>query len=139
MVGILAALVRWHGRVSRLIKPFIRKRGNTDGLLTLDGVASILVWPGILLNVAFNSATDAAIIIFSRNGNELSCLAFVLICGYRLRMSISHCFCAGIPFTDALSIANCALSILFEIFCYFHLLTAYLVAVLISFNRRLNF
>ena len=69
-----------------LSKPFIKKRGSTqmDCLLWM-AILSILVWPGILLNVAFQLSYGlTAIIIFLSRWHALFCLAFALICGYRL-------------------------------------------------------
>ena len=124
--------------LAALSKPFIRKRGNIqmDCLLWM-AIASILVWPGILLNVAFQLSYGlTAIIIFLSKWQRavlpriranlwvpigMSLIALPLLCQYFF-------------YWNALSILLTALfSMLFEMLL-FPLLTAYLVAVLISFN-----
>ena len=120
-----------------LSKPFIRKRGSTqmDCLLWME-IASILVWPGILLNVAFQLSYGlTTIIIFLSRWQRavlpriranvwvpigMSLVALPLLCQYFFYWNI-------------LSILLTALfSILFEMLL-FPLLTAYLFAVLLSF------
>ena len=115
-------------------KPFIKKRGSTqmDCLLWM-AIASILVWPGILLNVAFQLSYGlTAIIIFLSKWQRavlpriranvwvpigMSLIALPLLCQYFF-------------YWNALSILLTALfSMLFEMLL-FPLLTAYLVAVL---------
>ena len=117
-----------------LSKPFIKKRGSTqmDCLLWIE-IASILVWPGILLNVAFQLSYGlTAIIIFLSKWQRavlpriranvwvpigMSLIALPLLCQYFF-------------YWNALSIFLTALfSMLFEMLL-FPLLTAYLFAVL---------
>ena len=121
-----------------LSKPFIKKRGSTqmDCLLWM-AIASILVWPAILLNVAFQLSYGlTAIIIFLSKWQRavlpriranvwvpigMSLIALPLLCQYFF-------------YWNALSILLTALfSLLFEMLL-FPLLTAYLFALLISFN-----
>ena len=115
-------------------KPFIRKRGSIqmDCLLWM-AIVSILVWPGILLNVAFQLSYGlTAIIIFLSKWQRavlprirsniwvpigMSLVALPLICQYFF-------------YWNVLSILLTALfSMLFEMLL-FPLLTAYLFAVL---------
>ena len=122
---------------SALFKPFIRKRGSIqmDCLLWM-AIASILVWPGILLNVAFQLSYGlTAIIIFLSKWQRavlpriranvwvpigMSLIALPLLCQYFF-------------YWNALSILLTALfSLLFEMLL-FPLLTAYLFAVLFGF------
>lgn len=121
-----------------LSKPFIKKRGSMqmDCLLWM-AIASILVWPGILLNVGFQLSYGlTAIIIFLSRWQRavlpriranvwvpigMSLIALPLLCQYFF-------------YWNMLSILLTALfSMLFEMML-FPLLTAYLFAVLISFN-----
>ena len=121
-----------------LSKPFIKRRGSIqmDCLLWMT-IASILVWPAILLNVAFQLSYGlTAIIIFLSKWQRavlpriranvwvpigMSLIALPLLCQYFF-------------YWNALSILLTALfSLLFEMLL-FPLLTAYLFAVLISFN-----
>ena len=118
-------------------KPFIKKRESTqmDCLLWM-AILSILVWPGILLNVAFQLSYGlTAIIIFLSKWQRvilpriranvwvpigMSLIALPLVCQYFF-------------YWNALSILLTALfSMLFEMLL-FPLLTAYLFAVLLSF------
>ena len=118
-------------------KPFIKKRGSTqmDCLLWM-AIASVLLWPGILLNVAFQLSYGlTAIIIFLSRWQRavlpriranvwvpigMSLVALPLLCQYFF-------------YWNALSILLTALfSMLFEMLL-FPLLTAYLLAVLLSF------
>ena len=118
-------------------KPFIKKRGSTqmDCLLWM-AIASILVWPGILLNVAFQLSYGlTAIIIFLSKWQRavlpriradlwvpigMSLIALPLLCQYFF-------------YWNVLSILLTALfSMLFEMLL-FPLLTAYLFAVLCGF------
>ena len=118
-------------------KPFIRKRGSMqmDCLLWM-AIASILLWPGILLNVAFQLSYGlTAIIIFLSRWQRavlpriranvwvpigMSLIALPLLCQYFF-------------YWNALSILLTTLfSVLFEMLL-FPLLTAYLFAVLLSF------
>ena len=118
-------------------KPFIKKRGSTqmDCLLWM-AIASILVWPGILLNVAFQLSYGlTAIIIFLSKWQRavlpriranvwvpigMSLIALPLLCQYFF-------------YWNALSILLTALfSMLFEMLL-FPLLTTYLFAVLFGF------
>ena len=118
-------------------KPFIKKRGSIqmDCLLWMT-IASILVWPGILLNVAFQLSYGlTAIIIFLSKWQRavlpriraniwvpigMSLIALPLLCQYFFYWNI-------------LSILLTALfSMLFEMLL-FPLLTTYLFAVLLSF------
>ena len=120
-----------------VFKPFIKKRGSTqmDCLLWM-AIASILVWPGILLNVGFQLSYGlTAIIIFLSRWQRavlpriranvwvpigMSLIALPLLCQYFF-------------YWNALSILLTALfSMLFEMLL-FPLLTAYLVAVLFGF------
>ena len=120
-----------------LSKPFIKKRGSTqmDCLLWM-AIASILDWPGILLNVAFQLSYGlTAIIIFLSKWQRavlpriranlwvpigMSLIALPLLCQYFF-------------YWNALSILLTALfSVLFEMLL-FPLLTAYLFAVLFGF------
>ena len=120
-----------------LSKPFIKKWGSTqmDCLLWM-AIASILVWPGILLNVAFQLSYGlTAIIIFLSKWQRavlpriranlwvpigMSLIALPLLCQYFF-------------YWNALSILLTALfSMLFELLL-FPLLTTYLFAVLLSF------
>ena len=120
-----------------LSKPFIKKRGSMqmDCLLWM-AIASILVWPGILLNVGFQLSYGlTAIIIFLSRWQRavlpriranvwvpigMSLIALPLLCQYFF-------------YWNALSILLTALfSMLFEMLL-FPLLTAYLFAVLLSF------
>ena len=120
-----------------LSKPFIKKRGSTqmDCLLWM-AILSILVWPGILLNVAFQLSYGlTAIIIFLSRWQcavlpriranlwvpiGMSLVALPLLCQYFF-------------YWNALSILLTTLfSVLFEMLL-FPLLTAYLFAVLLSF------
>ena len=118
-------------------KPFIRKRGSMqmDCLLWM-AIASILLWPGILLNVAFQLSYGlTAIIIFLSKWQRavlpriradlwvpigMSLVALPLLCQYFF-------------YWNALSILLTTLfSVLFEMLL-FPLLTAYLFAVLCGF------
>ena len=118
-------------------KPFIKKRGSTqmDFLLWMT-IASILVWPGILLNVAFQLSYGlTAIIIFLSKWQRavlpriranvwvpigMSLIALPLLCQYFF-------------YWNALSILLTTLfSMLFELLL-FPLLTTYLFAVLFGF------
>ena len=118
-------------------KPFIKKRRSMqmDCLLWM-AIASILLWPGILLNVAFQLSYGlTAIIIFLSKWQRavlpriranlwlpigMSLIALPLLCQYFF-------------YWNALSILLTALfSMLFEMLL-FPLLTTYLVAVLLSF------
>ncbi len=120
-----------------LSKPFIKKRGSMqmDCLLWM-AIASILVWPGILLNVAFQLSYGlTAIIIFLSKWQRavlpriranvwvpigMSLIALPLLCQYFF-------------YWNALSILLTALfSLLFEMLL-FPLLTTYLFAVLFGF------
>ena len=120
-----------------LSKPFIKKRGSMqmDCLLWM-AIASILLWPGILLNVAFQLSYGlTAIIIFLSRWQRavlpriranvwvpigMSLIALPLLCQYFF-------------YWNALSILLTALfSMLFELLL-FPLLTAYLFAVLSGF------
>ena len=122
---------------SALSKLFIKKRGSTqmDCLLWM-AIASILVWPGILLNVAFQLSYGlTAIIIFLSKWQRavfpriranvwvpigMSLIALPLLCQYFF-------------YWNALSILLTALfSLLFEMLL-FPLLTVYLFAVLFGF------
>ena len=122
---------------SALSKTFIRKLRSTqmDCLLWM-AIASILVWPGILLNVAFQLSYGlAAIIIFLSRWQRavlpriranvwvpiaMSLIALPLLCQYFF-------------YWNMLSILLTALfSMLFEMLL-FPLLTAYLFAVLFGF------
>ena len=120
-----------------LSKPFIKKRGSTQmDCLFWMAIASILVWPGILLNVAFELSYGlTAIIIFLSKWQRavlpriranvwvpigMSLIALPLLCQYFF-------------YWNALSILLTALfSMLFEMLL-FPLLTAYLFAVLCGF------
>ena len=123
-------------------KPFIKKRGSTqmDCLLWM-AIASILVWPGILLNVAFQLSYGlTAIIIFLSKWQRavlpriraniwvpigMSLIALPLLCQYFFYWNI-------------LSILLTALfSMLFEMLL-FPLLTTYLFAVLLSFAHLIE-
>ena len=123
--------------LGNLSKPFIKKRGSIqmDCLLWM-AIASILVWPGILLNVAFQLSYGlTAIIIFLSRWQRavlpriranvwvpigMSLIALPLLCQYFF-------------YWNALSILLTALfSMLFEMLL-FPLLTAYLFAVLFGF------
>jgi len=118
-------------------KPFIKRRGSTqrDCLLWM-AILSTLVWPGILLNVAFQLSYGlTAIIIFLSKWQRavlpriranvwvpiwMSLIALPLVCQYFF-------------YWNALSILLTALfSVLFEMLL-FPLLTAYLFAVLSGF------
>lgn len=118
-------------------KPFIKKRGSTqmDCLLWV-AIASILVWPGILLNVAFQLSYGlTAIILFLSKWQRailpriranvwvpigMSLIALPLLCQYFF-------------YWNALSILLTALfSMMFEMLL-FPLLTAYLFAGLCGF------
>ena len=118
-------------------KPFIKKRGSMqmDCLLWM-AIASILVWPGILLNVAFQLSYGlTAIIIFLSKWQRavlpriranvwvpigMSLIALPLLCQYFF-------------YWNVLSILLTALfSMLFEMLL-FPLLTVYLVSVLFGF------
>ena len=120
-----------------LSKPFIKKRGSTqmDCLLWM-AILSILVWPGILLNVAFQLSYGlTAIIIFLSKWQRavlpriranvwvpigMSLIALPLLCQYFF-------------YWNMLSILLTALfSMLFEMLL-FPLLTTYLFAVLFGF------
>ena len=120
-----------------LSKPFIKKRGSMqmDCLLWM-AIASILVWPGILLNVGFQLSYGlTAIIIFLSRWQRavlpriranvwvpigMSLIALPLLCQYFF-------------YWNMLSILLTALfSMLFEMLL-FPLLTAYLVSVLFGF------
>ena len=118
-------------------KPFIKRRGSIqmDCLLWM-AIVSILLWPGILLNVAFQLSYGlTAIIIFLSKWQHavlpriranlwvpigMSLIALPLLCQYFF-------------YWNALSILLTALfSMLFEMLL-FPLLTAYLFAVLFGF------
>ena len=122
---------------SAVSKPFIKRRGSIqmDCLLWMT-IASILVWPGILLNVAFQLSYGlTAIIIFLSKWQRavlprirtnlwvpigMSLIALPLLCQYFF-------------YWNMLSILLTALfSMLFEMML-FPLLTAYLFAVLFGF------
>ena len=123
-------------------KPFIKKRESTqmDCLLWM-AILSILVWPGILLNVAFQLSYGlTAIIIFLSKWQRvilpriranvwvpigMSLIALPLLCQYFF-------------YWNALSILLTALfSMLFEMLL-FPLLTAYLVAVLLGLGSLID-
>lgn len=118
-------------------KPFIKKRGSTqmDCLLWM-AIASILVWPGILLNVAFQLSYGlTAIIIFLSKWQRailpriranvwvpigMSLVALPLVCQYFFYWNILSIFLTAL------------FSMLFEMLL-FPLLTTYLFAVLFGF------
>ena len=118
-------------------KPFIKKRGSTqmDCLLWM-AIASILVWPGILLNVAFQLSYGlTAIIIFLSKWQRavlpriraniwvpigMSLIALPLVCQYFFYWNILSIFLTAL------------FSMLFEMLL-FPLLTTYLFAVLFGF------
>ena len=123
-------------------KPFIKKRRSTqmDCLLWM-AIASILLWPGFLLNVAFQLSYGlTAIIIFLSKWQRavlpriranlwvpigMSLIALPLLCQYFF-------------YWNALSILLTALfSVLFEMLL-FPLLTAYLVAVLLGLGSLID-
>lgn len=123
-------------------KPFIKKRRSTqmDCLLWM-AIASILLWPGILLNVAFQLSYGlTAIIIFLSKWQRavlpriranlwlpigMSLIALPLLCQYFF-------------YWNALSILLTALfSMLFEMLL-FPLLTTYLVAVLLGLGSLID-
>ena len=107
--------------LAALSKPFIRKRGSIqmDCLLWM-AIASILVWPGILLNVAFQLSYGlTAIIIFLSKWQRA---VFP-----RIRANL------WVPIGMSLIVLPLLCQYLFEMLL-FPLLTAYLFAVLISFN-----
>ena len=123
-------------------KPFIKKRGSTqmDCLLWM-AIASILVWPVILLNVAFQLSYGlTAIIIFLSKWQRailpriranvwvpigMSLIALPLLCQYFF-------------YWNALSILLTALfSMMFEMLL-FPLLTAYLVSVLLRLGSLID-
>ena len=128
--------------IAAVSKPFIKKRRSTqlDCLLWMT-IASIIVWPGILLNVAFQLSYGlTAIIIFLSKWQHailpriranvwvpigMSLIALPLLCQYFFYWNI-------------LSILLTALfSMLFEMLL-FPLLTTYLFAVLLSFAHLIE-
>ena len=119
-------------------KPFIKKRGSTqmDCLLWM-AIASILVWPGILLNVAFQLSYGlTAIIIFLSKWQRavFPRIRANLWVPIGMSLIVLPLLCQYFFYWNALSILLTALfSMLFEMLL-FPLLTAYLFAVLISFN-----
>ena len=120
-----------------LSKPFIKKRASMqmDCLLWM-AIASILVWPGILLNVAFQLSYGlTAIIIFLSKWQRailpriranvwvpigMSLVALPLVCQYFFYWNILSIFLTAL------------FSMLFEMLL-FPLLTTYLFAVLFGF------
>ena len=124
--------------LAALSKPFIRKRGSIqmDCLLWM-AIASILVWPGILLNVAFQLSYGlTAIIIFLSKWQRavFPRIRANLWVPIGMSLIVLPLLCQYFFYWNALSILLTALfSMLFEMLL-FPLLTAYLFAVLISFN-----
>ena len=118
-------------------KPFIRKRGSIqmDCLLWMT-IASILVWPGILLNVAFQLSYGlTAIIIFLSKWQRaiFPCIRANLWVPIGMSLIALPLLCQYFFYWNAMSILLTALfSVLFEMLL-FPLLTAYLFAVLFGF------
>ncbi|MEZ7728659.1 DNA internalization-related competence protein ComEC/Rec2 [Granulicatella sp. 20925_1_28] len=125
-----------------LSKPFIKKRGSMqmDCLLWM-AIASILVWPGILLNVAFQLSYGLTVIIIFLSKWQRAVLPRIranLWVPIGMSLIALPLLCQYFFYWNALSILLTALfSVLFEMLL-FPLLTAYLVAVLLGLSSLID-
>ena len=123
-------------------KPFIKKRGSIqmDCLLWM-AIASILVWPGILLNVAFQLSYGLTVIIIFLSKWQRAVLPRIranVWVPIGMSLVALPLLCQYFFYWNALSILLTALfSILFEMLL-FPLLTAYLVAVLLGLGSLID-
>ena len=128
--------------LAALSKPFVRKRGSVqmDCLLWM-AIASILVWPGILLNVAFQLSYGLTVIITFLSKWQRAVLPRIranLWVPIGMSLIALPLLCQYFFYWNALSILLTALfSMLFEMLL-FPLLTAYFVAVLFGLGSLID-